>query len=77
MAESSQEKVTSLDNIYESKAEGSRGKAEGILLRMFCKFWFDARNRWYAPASVFRSESRKKRSSKITTDRVFETTFPL
>ena len=33
----------------------------GILLHMFCKFQFDARNRWYAPASVFRSRIAKEK----------------
>ena len=33
----------------------------GILLRIFCKFQFDTRNRWYAPASVCRSRIAKEK----------------
>ena len=36
-------------------------KHRSILLRMFGKFYFDARNRWYAPTSVSRSRIAKEK----------------
>ena len=42
--------------------------AESILSFMFCKFLFDARNRWYALASVFRSRIAKEKKQENTSE---------
>ena len=40
----------------------------GILLRVFCYFYFDVRNRWYAPAFVSRSRITKEEKEKNTSE---------
>ena len=52
-----------VDLIIKVDVDVNRGP---FFLRMFSKFQFDARNRWYAPASVFRSRIAKGKKQENT-----------